>query len=389
LETLPKNKRFTIIYQVAGVLHLILYYFFVYNSPLQLSLTSFYCYFMQRFLLISSFFLLTINTLAQQKPQYSQYMLNGFVLNPAIAGIEDYTDVKACYRNQWTDFPGSPKTFTLSAHTSIGKPDRTSVGATPNVSKTIRRPLQNTPIFSGIARVPGHHGVGITISSDHTGPNSQNSISLVYAYHLPVSGTMKFAVGTSLGVTQHTLNFDDVTLRDPNDPAILTGKINAIQPQINIGAWLYSREFYLGFSMNQLIFENFNYNQPDVSNNTRPWLGTNYQHTFLTAGYRIEPSDTWAIVPSVLVKRVTQAPLSVDINAKFIHNDSFWFGASYRNKDAFVGLIGVNLNGTLNLGYSYDYVLSDINVRARGTHEIVVGIMLNNRHKIVCPQNIW
>ena len=100
---------------------------------------------MRVFLLISSFFLLNFTALAQQKPQYSQYMLNGFVLNPAIAGIEDYTDIKLCYRNQWTDFPGSPKTFSFSAHTSIGKADRTSLGATPNISKTIRRPLQNTP----------------------------------------------------------------------------------------------------------------------------------------------------------------------------------------------------------------------------------------------------
>ena len=31
---------------------------------------------------------------AQQKPQYTQYVLNNYIINPALSGIENYMDVK-------------------------------------------------------------------------------------------------------------------------------------------------------------------------------------------------------------------------------------------------------------------------------------------------------
>ena len=35
-----------------------------------------------------------IQTQAQQKPHYTQYILNQYILNPALTGIENYTDIK-------------------------------------------------------------------------------------------------------------------------------------------------------------------------------------------------------------------------------------------------------------------------------------------------------
>ena len=36
---------------------------------------------------------------AQQRPQYSQYMVNNFLLNPALSGIEDYADIRISNRH--------------------------------------------------------------------------------------------------------------------------------------------------------------------------------------------------------------------------------------------------------------------------------------------------
>ena len=316
--------------------------------------------------------------------------MNSYLINPAVSGIEDYIDIKTGYRNQWTDFPGAPVTYYVSANMPIGKPDRTSTGATPNISKTIRRPLSLSTEFRGASRVPGHHGVGIAFISDRIGAAVQNSITASYAYHIPVSGTMKVSIGASGGITQYGVDFSKIQVKDnPDQATVGISQLNAIQPNLNVGAWMYSRHFFLGISANQLIFDNFNYTSKDVTAGTYSWLGTNYTHYFLTAGYRHEINEEWAIIPSTMIKRVSQAPITYDINLKAIHKDRFWFGGSYRHKDAVVGLLGVNISSFINLGYSYDFTLSDISERSKGSHEVVIGIMLNNRHRIVCPQNLW
>lgn len=53
---------------------------------------------------------------AQQQPQYTMYMANNFILNPAVAGIEDYTDVKLSYRAQWVGIEDAPVTAYATIH---------------------------------------------------------------------------------------------------------------------------------------------------------------------------------------------------------------------------------------------------------------------------------
>jgi type IX secretion system PorP/SprF family membrane protein len=81
---------------------------------------------MQKFILFLVASLFCYRLSAQQNPQYSQYMMNTYLINPAVVGIEDYTDIKVGYRNQWTNFEGAPTTYYLTAHFALDKPDRTS-----------------------------------------------------------------------------------------------------------------------------------------------------------------------------------------------------------------------------------------------------------------------
>ncbi|MFN8358105.1 MAG: type IX secretion system membrane protein PorP/SprF [Spirosomataceae bacterium] len=329
-------------------------------------------------------FLLCSGVWAQQKPHYSQYMMNGYLLNPALSGIEDYMDVKTGYRNQWSGFGGEPTTFYLSAHGALNKPDRTSVGALPVRGNNGRRIPKAK--YNPYQVVPGHHGVGMMLVSDKTGPTSRTSFALSYAYHLPLRNGMKLSLGASGGLTQHTLDFDKITLANPVDPVTQQGKVNTTQPDVNIGAWLYTRQWYVGASANQILAKKLDFTGNQGS---YQWLGQLYTHYFVTAGYRAELSEDWAFSPSVMVKYVRPTPLSFDINAKLFFRDRFWFGGSYRHKDAVVGLVGFNVNYLINIGYSYDYVLSSINTVAKGSHEVVIGIMLNNKQRILCPVHMW
>lgn len=343
---------------------------------------------MPKIILVFLMITMSLMAFAQTQPQYSQYMMNSYLINPAVGGIEDYTDIKTGYRNQWTDFEGAPTTYYLSAHMPIGKTDRTSTGARPNFSKSIRRPMPLSNQFNTSAKVPIHHGIGFILVSDKTGANTQNSFNISYSLHVPITTKMKLAIGLSGGISQYTVDFSKVQVKDNPDQAIVAGsRLTALQPNLNAGAWLYSKQFFVGISANQFIFNSFNYKNTDNPN--QRWSGDAIRHYFLTAGFRQELSEDWTLIPSTLIKRVAQAPISFDVNLKTVFRERFWFGTSYRHKDAFVGLIGANISSLINLGYSYDYTLSGLKERSRGSHEIVIGIMLNNRQRVLCPQNLW
>src|SRR5687767_4886339 len=77
---------------------------------------------MKRILLVTALLVCLVSGVgAQQRPQFSQYMLNQYIFNPAISGIEDYTEVKMGTRYQWVGLDGAPVTYYVSAHTPLNK----------------------------------------------------------------------------------------------------------------------------------------------------------------------------------------------------------------------------------------------------------------------------
>jgi type IX secretion system PorP/SprF family membrane protein len=91
----------------------------------------------------------------------------------------------------------------------------------------------------------------------------------------------------------------------------------------------------------------------------------------------------------VLVKVIQPVPTTFDVNLKMSFQDKFWIGSSYRRNDSFAALVGFNLSSFVNVGYSYDFTTSALNTVSNGSHEIVIGILLNNRYKVTCPQHTF
>ncbi|RYZ32779.1 MAG: type IX secretion system membrane protein PorP/SprF, partial [Sphingobacteriales bacterium] len=140
---------------------------------------------------------------AQQRAQYSQYVFNNFLLNPALTGIEDYTDAKIGYRRQWVGMEGAPTSFYASIHTSIGKSDNTKKQkqfqrrtATPKALPAAGAKKKNYRIY----RTRPHHGLGAIMQSERSGPLTRTGFQASYAFHLPISKQFKLAMGAATGV---------------------------------------------------------------------------------------------------------------------------------------------------------------------------------------------
>jgi len=334
---------------------------------------------MKRFYLFLSSIICANLAIAQQKPQYTQYVFNNYLLNPAVSGIENYTDLKAGYRSQWTGLEGAPVTSYLTINTPIGQNFiQGDAAAMPSGD--------SNPYGRGYTQnytaSESHHGVGLMIVSDKAGPITQTNLNATYAYHLTLTSKLNLAVGVSAGVNHISLNTAEITLENPLDPAIANGNNSQWKPDLGVGIWAYSANYYVGASVQQLLKQNLYFNSS--SNITQ---SQTVPHYFFTAGIKLPMSDDVALLPSVLVKVIQPVPTTFDLNLKMAFRDIFWLGGSYRKDDSFGALAGINISSGINVGYSYDFTTSALRTVSNGTHEIVIGILLNNRYKVRCPQH--
>ncbi|WP_443938782.1 PorP/SprF family type IX secretion system membrane protein [Pedobacter sp. MW01-1-1] len=334
-----------------------------------------------KFLVLSFCLALSTALYAQQRPQYSQYILNNYLLNPALSGIENYTDVKLGFRQQWTGLPDAPKTSFVSAQWALGDQylwsNALSFEEKGNDPRS--KNLQQTYTAS-----PNHHGVGFSAVSDKAGKLQNLTFNLSYAYHLQVQNTLNLALGIAAGVNRIGIDVNALILENPSDPALKNAIQAQVKPDVSVGLWLYGARFFAGASVQQLLPQEMPFSKDE--NYT---LSKQVAHLFLTSGYKFYLAEDVHITPSIMIKLVEPLPTSIDVNLKMGFKDRFWLGTGYRKNDAFNVMAGVNISHLVNLTYAYDFNTSDLKQVSTGSHEIVLGLLLNNVYKVVCPKRMW
>lgn len=324
--------------------------------------------------------------MAQQRPYYTQYIMNNYIINPAVAGIENYWDVKASHRLQWVGLQDAPVTTYLTIHGPLKKSDYDDRGSATSFRASGQNPRGEAYWRDYTAPDP-HHGVGFTMLNDKTGPLNRFAMYGTYSYHLSLSPTTSLSAGASVGFTNISLdagklNFGGTTV----DPAVAgSGVINRIKPDISAGLWLYSRNYFVGVAAQQIIPQQIAFSDNTVYLQNGKLL----PHLFVSAGYRTQLSEDISLLPSMLLRYISPLPLGFDLNTKVQYQDLLWAGASYRYQDGFAAMVGLNLNHNINIGYSYDMQTSNLNTVSRGTHEILIGFLLGNKYGDWCPRNLW
>jgi type IX secretion system PorP/SprF family membrane protein len=312
----------------------------------------------------------------QETPRSTQYIFNNYLLNPALSGIDSYIDVKLGYRKQWSGLDGAPSTQYASLSMPLGEEFvRSSINS---FNSKGYNPLSRSFVNTYSAAEP-HHGIGLIAMTDKAGLIRQSSFNFTYAYHLGISNDINLAVGASAGVNFLSFNATDVIAQSTTDPLFTADYNNRFRPDVGFGLWLYSPRFFMGASAKQLL------GSRSVIEDSKS-VSLPYQSTtvYATAGYKIFLDEDIAMIPSFLASYHLNSPAAVDANLKFAYQDRFWIGTSYRNNDAFSLLAGFNVAALVNLSYSYDINTSALRSVNRGTHEIVLGFLLNNRYQVRC-----
>ena len=278
------------------------------------------------------FFGLSFLGIAQQQPQFTQYMYNTISINPAYAGSREIMVINVLNRNQWAGINGAPITQTLSAHTSI-----------PNTN----------------------FGVGLSVISDKLGyeKSTYAYADVSYTIRLNKYDAYKLAFGLKFGASKYDLNQN-----------LLNDGINSSDPFLdlvnfkwspNLGAGIYFRgeSFYLGLSSPKLI----NYKKNNIE-----YVSLDRISYFFNGGYLLDVNKNLKFKPTFLLKYTDGAPVSMDLSTLFFINEKLWLGGSYRLFDSFGAIVNFKVFDGLSIGYAYDYITSDLNSYSSGSHEIML-----------------
>lgn len=285
-------------------------------------------------LLINFFFYLSVS--AQQDPEYTHYMYNMSVVNPAYAtGVPAMMNFGGLYRTQWVGAYGAPKTFTFFGHTAI-----------------------NDKIEAGISFISDDIG---------DGAKKENNVYADFAYVLKLGGKNKLSLGLKAGFSSMQTNFNGFRFTDTQTDLAFAENINATKPNIGVGAYYFRDNLYVGLSVPNLLKSKYIEEKSGMNA-----FGSEEIHTFLTAGYVFQVSDKVKLKPAFMSKFVKGAPITLDVTANVLYNEKFEFGAAYRIDDSVSALFNINVTPTLRVGYAYDYTLTNFGQFNSGTHEIML-----------------
>jgi type IX secretion system PorP/SprF family membrane protein len=283
-----------------------------------------------RIALLTALSTCVVSARAQQDPLYSQYMFNTLAVNPAYAGSADVFTALLLSRHQWVGFSGAPSTQTLVAHTPL--------------------PKQNMAL-------------GFSLLADKLGPTRQTGVYADYAYRIRTGEDTRLSFGLKGGINLYQADLASLSTVDPDAANVnVSGKA---MPNFGFGMFWHSPRYYVGVSLPKLL-------ENEVDAGAAMALAPERRHVFLIAGYVLDLNRSLRFKPSIMLRQVGGAPLSLDVNANFLVRDRIWLGGMYRVGNSIGMMAQYQVNDQFRLGYAFDLTTNRLGAYNGGTHEVMI-----------------
>ena len=296
-------------------------------------------------LVVLVFILISVESFAQQDPQYTHYMYNTLSVNPAYAGQRETLSVVGLHRSQWVGIDGAPQTQSLGIHS----------------------PLRNERV-----------GLGLNIVSDALGPATETFVDANFSYTIPLNANdLKLSFGVKGGV--HFLNTDwsKGIYRDPD--VAFNQNLNLTSPMIGAGLYMHTRKWYFGLAVPNFI-------ETDHYDDFQESVATERMHFYAIGGYVFNLSETTELKPAFLVKGVSGAPIIADISANLWIQKTLTLGLAWRWDDSVSALAGFQVTPGMFVGYGYDMTTTGLNNFNSGSHEITLRFEVKRMGRILSPR---
>lgn len=298
-----------------------------------------------------------ISLIAQQHPIYSQYMVDKFLVNPAVAGANGITTVNFLSRQQYVGFENAPRTFALTAQSRILE------------DSYIMRRLKLRREGERKSR-SGRVGIGGSIYNDRNGIVNRTGMQGTYAYHINFGNRWQLSMGLSLLGFQYRLNDEGVPVAESGDPLLANSRKSFFTMDASAGVFATNGDLYGGISVSDLLGSAVKFNR-DL------YFDYNTQREFgIIAGYQFSLSSSLMLEPSVLLQG-TATSLAADVTARLFYLENYWAGLSYRSNNSMVMMLGGRID-RFYLGYAFDLDIGPVRSYTSGSHEVVFGIRIGD-----------
>ncbi len=302
------------------------------------------------------------NDVRAQDPEFTQFFANPLYLNPAFAGSKRCPRINLNYRNQWPALSGTFVTTSASYDQHVES------------------------IYGGL---------GLLVTNDKAGEGTLNTttINAMYAYQLKLGRKFSLRFGVQASYFQKSLDWSKLTFGDMIDPRRGFVYQTADVPRggsvgnmdFSAGILGFRENFYIGFSAHHLTEPN---ESLVTGTSPLPMKLSGHAGAVIPLGNSKYSTNDATLSPNIMYRsQGTFQQLNMGL---YVNTKNIVFGAWYRNKDAFIALIGVK-SDIFNFGYSYDVTVSKLTNASGGSHEISMAINIPCKPKkrqfrtISCP----
>lgn len=285
---------------------------------------------MKKLICITILFLIGCTAFGQQEPQFTQYMYNSGVINPAYVGSKGYTNWYGLYRSQWVGLEGAPQTAAIS----------------------VNKPIEGSNL-----------GYGITVINDRIGPSDETQFAIDLSYTLKLNGDSRLAFGIKGSGNLLNVDYSKLNQFNPGEGILQNNVANRFSPNIGVGFYYYTAKSYFGISV-PMILDSKRYDDIVTSEVNQRY------HLYVTGGKVFELNPTIKFKPAFITKVVNGAPLQVDLSGNFLVNNTFSFGLAYRWDAAVSAMAGFQVTKNWFIGYGYDRETTRLTGYNSGSHEL-------------------
>ncbi len=275
---------------------------------------------------------------AQQNVQYTQFMLNDYGLNPAVAGSSKGLMLMVGRRTQWRGFEYAPETNFASITKDFGK-------------KGIRR---------------FWHGVGGYVENDKFGIFSNKSIYGSYAIHLKLSAKYFLSFGVAGGIKEYAVTN---SIYNEFDPALNTRAPRVLVPDIIPGVYLYSKKFFGGIAVRNLYKNTLKQSGKEIGTGSRL-----FPNAYITVGKKfVSKGYDFIVVPALHIQTTFVNIPVVNFNCMTFFRKRVGVGLSYRMHDAASVILQARIWKNVVVGFAYDYTISKFRAANANSTEFMMG----------------